>query len=429
MKVLIVGSGAREHALAIAVAKSPLLSKLYVAPGNPGTAEFADNVALDITRHAEVIDFCRSDAIDFVAIGPEGPLVAGLTDDLRAAGIACFGPSRLASQLEGSKGYTKDFCREFGIPTAGYARFTDVDAAIAYIRTRPAPIVVKADGLAAGKGVVIAASRAEAEEAVEAMLRGALGAAGAEVVIEEFLPGEEVSFFAICDGRAAAPFGSAQDHKRVGEGDTGHNTGGMGAYSPVAIMDSAVSERVMREIIEPTMAGMASRDAPFRGFLFAGIMIGENGPRLIEYNVRLGDPEAEVLLARFDGDLLNLLLACENGQLPGRSPRFSPQSALTVILAAKGYPGVPIKGTQIYGVEDAAKIPGVTVLHAGTKKVGGRLVADGGRVLAITALGDDIAQARTRAYSAIDRIDWPGGFCRRDIGWRAIKPGVAEVAE
>jgi phosphoribosylamine---glycine ligase len=429
MKVLIVGSGAREHALAIAIAKSPLLSRLYVAPGNPGTAEAASNVALDISRHGEVIEFCRSEAIDFVIIGPEGPLVAGLTDELRAAGIACFGPSRAAAQLEGSKGYTKDFCREFGIPTGGYARFTDIDAAIAYIETQPLPIVVKADGLAAGKGVVIATSRAEAEEAVGQMLRGAFGAAGAEVVIEEFLFGQEVSFFAICDGRTAAPFGSAQDHKRVGEGDTGANTGGMGAYSPVAIMDSAMSERVMREIIGPTMDGMAMRGAPFRGFLFAGLMIGEGGPRLIEYNVRLGDPEAEVLLARYDGDLLKLLLACEKGEIRESAPRFSTQSALTVIMAAQGYPGAPLKGTRIQGIDEAAKISGVKVLHAGTKKVGGDLVADGGRVLAITALGDDIVQARRRAYSAIDRIDWPGGICRRDIGWQATKRALPEVAE
>jgi phosphoribosylamine---glycine ligase len=429
MNVLIIGSGAREHALAVAVAKSPLLARLYAAPGNPGTAQLARNVALDIARHGEVIEFCQSEAIDFVVVGPEGPLVAGLTDDLRAAGIACFGPSRLAAQLEGSKGYTKDFCREFGIPTGGYARFTDIEAAIAYIRTQPAPIVVKADGLAAGKGVVIATNHAEAEEAVEGMLRGAFGAASAGVVIEEFLGGEEVSFFAICDGRSAAPFGAAQDHKRVGEGDTGANTGGMGAYSPVAIMDSALSERVMREIIEPTIAGMASRGAPFRGFLFAGLMIGESGPTLIEYNVRLGDPEAEVLLVRFDGDLLNLLVACEKGEMPESAPPFSPRSALTVIMAAKGYPGIPLKGTRIQGVENAAKIPGVAVLHAGTKKAGGELVADGGRVLAITALGEDIAQARARAYAAIDRIDWPGGFCRRDIGWRALKRSGAEVAE
>ena len=378
MKVLVIGSGAREHAIALALAKSPSLSALYVAPGNPGTAALARNVALDIADHAALVAFCRAEAIAFVVIGPEGPLVAGLADDLRGAGIACFGPGREAAQLEGSKGFTKDFCREFGIPTGAYARFAGIDAALAYIATQTAPIVVKADGLAAGKGVVIATSRAQAEQAVTSMLGGAFGEAGAEVVIEEFLPGEEVSYFALCDGRRAAPFGSAQDHKRVGEGDVGPNTGGMGAYSPVALMDAAMNARVMREIIAPTIAGMAARGTPFSGILFAGLMIGESGPRLIEYNVRFGDPEAEVLLARFEGDLLALLLACARGQLPERAPEFSAQAALAVIFAAQGYPGPPVKGTPIEGLENAAKIPGVSILHAGTRLAKGRLVGNVG---------------------------------------------------
>ena len=428
MKVLVIGSGAREHALALALTKSPTLTALFVGPGNPGTAEIARNVALDGADHPAIVAFCAKEAIDFVVIGPEGPLVAGLADDLRAAGVACLGPGKAAARLEGSKGFTKDFCREFAIPTGAYARFTKASDAVAHIATQRAPIVVKADGLAAGKGVVIAMSRAEAVEAVTAMLGGGLGEACAEVVIEEFLPGEEVSFFALCDGARATPFGSAQDHKRVGEGDTGPNTGGMGAYSPVALMDEAMTNRVMREIIEPTIAGMAARGAPFSGFLFAGLMIGESGPKLIEYNVRLGDPEAEVLLARFEGDLLELLLACAQGQLPAGAPEFSSRSALTVIMAAEGYPGTPRRGTPIEGLKDAGKAPGVTILQAGTRDIDGALLADGGRVLAVTALGDTIRHAQSRAYAAVDAIDWPGGFCRRDIGWRAIERESAEAA-
>jgi phosphoribosylamine--glycine ligase len=421
MKVLVIGAGAREHAIAAALARSPLLSALYVTPGNPGTAKIARNVALDGADHAAIVAYCKAEGVQLVVIGPEGPLVDGLTDDLRGAGIACFGPSRAAARLEGSKGFTKDFCREFRIPTAAYARFSEVDAAVAYVRTRSTPIVVKADGLAAGKGVVIAMSQAEAEEAVSAMFRGAFGAAGAEVVIEEFLEGEEVSFFALSDGARVAPFGSAQDHKRVGEGDTGPNTGGMGAYSPVPLMDKAMNARVMKEIIEPTVAGMRERGAPFRGFLFAGLMIGRDGPKLIEYNVRLGDPEAEVLLARFKGDLLELLLACEQGKLPAHEPEFSRDAAVAVIYAANGYPGPPLKGKPIKGLELAEQCPGVSVLHAATRLADGQLVSDGGRVLAITALGSNVREAQMRAYAAVDAIDWPGGFCRRDIGWRAIE--------
>ncbi len=421
MNVLILGAGAREHALALAVAKSRLLDKLYVAPGNPGCATIAENVALDIRDHHAVIDFCRSRAIRLVVVGPEAPLVAGVADDLVAAGILCFGPSKAAARLEGSKGFTKDFCREFGVPTGDYRRFRDRNAALAYVRAHGAPIVVKADGLAAGKGVVVATTLDEAESAIESMFAGAFGAAGAEVVVEDYLTGEEISFFALSDGTRATPFASAQDHKRVGDGDTGPNTGGMGAYSPPPLMTPALSERVMGEIVTPTVAGMARRGAPFRGVLFAGLMIGADGPKQIEFNVRFGDPEAEAILARLDDDLLEFMLGCATGALPPRAPKFSDRTALTVVMAARGYPGAVEKGTPIKGLDAAGRVPGVSILHAATRRNGERIVADGGRVLAITALGRDAAEAQSRAYAAVDRLDWPGGFCRRDIGWRAIE--------
>ncbi len=421
MNVLILGAGAREHALALAVAKSPLLAELYVAPGNPGCAAVAQNVALDMRDHHAVIDFCRLRAVRLVAVGPEAPLVAGVADDLEAAGILCFGPSRAAARLEGSKGFAKDFCREFGVPTGDYRRFRERSAALAYVRAHGAPIVVKADGLAAGKGVVVAMSTGEAESAVRSMFAGAFGAAGAEVVVEDYLPGEEVSFFALSDGTRATPFASAQDHKRVGEGDTGPNTGGMGAYSPPPIMTPALSERVMREIVTPTVAGMARRGAPFRGVLFAGLMINAGGPKLIEFNVRFGDPEAEAILARLQDDLLEFMLGCAKGALPDRAPKFSDETALTVVMAARGYPGAVEKGTPIFGLDAAARLPGVSILHAATRRQGERIVSDGGRVLAVTALGRDVIEAQARAYAAVDRLDWPGGFCRRDIGWRAIE--------
>jgi phosphoribosylamine--glycine ligase len=420
MNVLIIGSGGREHALAIALSKSRSLTQLFVAPGNPGTATIAQTVTLDVADHGAVADLCRILSIGLVVVGPEAPLVAGLADDLAAAGIACFGPGRAAAQLEGSKGFTKDFCREFGIPTGSYGRFDHVDAALSFARARGAPIVVKADGLAAGKGVVVAMTQAEAEAAIRAMFDGGFGAAGAEVVIEEFLEGEEASFFALSDGERAVAFSSAQDHKRVGEGDTGPNTGGMGAYSPAAMIDADMSERVMREIIAPTIAGMRARGAPFRGILFAGLMIGADGPKLIEYNVRFGDPEAEVVLTRLTSDLLDLLLGCAQGRLPAEAPRFLDDAALTVVLAARGYPGAVVKGSEIRGVERAATLPGVTIHYAGVRREGKRLLADGGRVLAVTAAGGTVAQAQVRAYAAVDAIDWPEGFCRRDIGWRAI---------
>ncbi len=426
MNVLILGSGAREHALALAVSKSPLLAKLYVAPGNPGCALVAENVALDLVDHASIVDFCRIMQIGLVVVGPEAPLVAGIADDLAAAGVPCFGPSKAAARLEGSKGFTKDFCREFGVPTADYHRFSEAGAALAYVRTKGAPIVVKADGLAAGKGVVVAMSVAEAESAIEASFAGAFGAAGAEVVVEDFLAGQEASFFALSDGTRATPFASAQDHKRVGEGDTGPNTGGMGAYTPPPVMSAALSERVMTEIINPTIAGMAKRGSPVRGVLFAGLMIGEDGPKLIEFNVRFGDPETEAILARLDDDLLPFLLGCAKGALPERVPCFSEQAALTVVMAAQGYPGAVEKGSLIKGLDAATQLPGVTVLHAATRRQGNDLVADGGRVIAVTAVGADIGEAQSRAYAAVDRIDWPGGFCRRDIGWRAVARGEGE---
>ncbi|MGA7116898.1 MAG: phosphoribosylamine--glycine ligase [Hyphomicrobium sp.] len=420
MNVLLIGSGGREHALAWKLATSPLLTTLYCAPGNPGIAEVATCVTIDIADHAGVVAFCREKDVSFVVVGPEGPLVAGLTDALAAAGIAHFGPSRKAAMLEGSKGYTKDLCREHGIPTAAYGRFADADAAKAYLAAQRFPIVVKADGLAAGKGVVIAGSRSEAEEAIDACFAGAFGAAGAEVVVEEFLEGEEASFFALCDGQNVLAMASAQDHKRVGEADTGPNTGGMGAYSPAPVMTPDMIERTMTEIVRPTVAAMAARGTPFKGVLFAGLMITADGPKLIEYNVRFGDPETQVLMLRLKSDLLAAMLATAGGVLDSFDLQWSDDAALTVVFAAEGYPGTPKKGTEIRGLEAARAIEGVEIFHAGTKAVDGRIVADGGRVLAVTARGRTVADAQARAYQAIDRIDWPGGFFRRDIGWRAV---------
>jgi phosphoribosylamine---glycine ligase len=420
MNVLLIGSGGREHALAWALGASPLLTKLFCAPGNAGIAEVATCVKLDTSDAAAVIDFCKTQNIGFVVIGPEAPLVAGLGDALGAAGIKHFGPTKAAAQLEGSKGFTKDLCREFNIPTAAYGRFKDAGSAKAFLSTQAFPIVVKADGLAAGKGVVIATSRAEAEAAIDACFAGAFGAAGAEVVIEEFLEGEEASFFALVDGKNALALATAQDHKRVGDGDTGPNTGGMGAYSPAPVMTPALVERTMAEIIRPTVAGMISRGIPFKGVLFAGLMITAEGPKLIEYNVRFGDPETQVLMMRLKSDLLAALMATADGVLSSFDLRWRDEVALTVVLAAKGYPGTPEKGTEIKGLEAAAATEGVEVFHAGTKRDGDKIIADGGRVLNVTALGKTVREAQQRAYAAIDKIDWPGGFCRRDIGWRAI---------
>ena len=420
MNVLILGSGAREHALAWACAKSPLIGNLFVAPGNPGCATVAQTVPLSVADNARVIAFCQTESIDLVVVGPEGPLVSGLADDLIAAGVPCFGPTKEAAKLEGSKGYAKDFCREFGIPTGAYRRFREPNEAKAHIRDVGAPIVVKADGLAAGKGVVVATTLEEAEGAVDSLLPAAFVSAGAAIVVEEFLQGEEVSFFALCDGVTAIPFASAQDHKCVGEGDTGPNTGGMGAYSPPPIMTAVLAERVMREVIAPTLRGMNERGSPFRGVLFAGLMVDARGPKVIEFNVRFGDPEAEVILPRLEDDLLPLLVACANGSLRSEAPRFCTDAALAVVMAARGYPGETVRGSRINGIEDAEAAPGVVVFHGGTREVNGAIFADGGRVLAITALASNIAEAQRRAYEAVDRLKWPEGFCRRDIGWRGI---------
>jgi phosphoribosylamine--glycine ligase len=421
MNVLLIGAGGREHALAWALSASPLLNRLYCAPGNGGIAELADCVAIDVKQHDEVIRFCRDHDIGFVIIGPEAPLVAGLADDLAAAGIKHFGPTRKAARLEGSKGFTKDLCAELGIPTAAYGRFSDKAAAHAYLASQPVPIVVKADGLAAGKGVVVATTRAEAEAAVDACFAGAFGTAGAEVVIEEFLEGEEASFFALSDGVAALALATAQDHKRVGDGDTGPNTGGMGAYSPAPVMTPELIEQTMDGIIRPTISGMARRGSPFKGVLYAGLMITADGPKLIEYNARFGDPETEVLMLRLKSDLLATLLAVADGVLGSFDVRWHDDAALTVVLAAKGYPGDYNRGSEIRGLDKAGEIEGVEIFHAGTRRDGDRILADGGRVLAVTARGPTIGDAKAKAYRAVDLIDWPDGFCRRDIGWRAAR--------
>ncbi len=376
--------------------------------------------ALDIANHADVIAFCRNHDIEFVVIGPEAPLVAGLGDALGAAGIKYFGPTKAAAQLEGSKGFTKDLCRDNNIPTGAYGRFKDKASALAYLATQPLPIVVKADGLAAGKGVVIAASREEAADAIDACFAGAFGAAGSEVVIEEFLEGEEASFFALCDGTTSLALASAQDHKRVADGDTGPNTGGMGAYSPAPVMTAELNERTMREIILPTVAAMQKRGAPFRGVLFAGLMITKDGPKLIEYNARFGDPETQVLLMRLRSDLLPALLATATASLDKIELKWSNEAALTVVMAANGYPGTVERGTEIRGLKAAGSIENVEIFHAGTRQDGSRILADGGRVLNITAKGKTVAEAQAHAYAAVAKIDWPGGFCRNDIGWRAL---------
>jgi phosphoribosylamine--glycine ligase len=422
MRILVVGSGGREHALCWSIAASPLCDKLYCAPGNAGIAEEAECVAIAADDLAGLVEFARRERIDFVVVGPEAPLVAGLVDRLAEAGIKAFGPCAKAAALEGSKAFMKDLCARHGIPTAAYGRFSEAGAARRFIRERGAPIVVKADGLAAGKGVIIAASVAEAEAAVEDMLvKRSFGAAAAEVVIEEFLEGEEASFFALTDGRAALPLASAQDHKRAHDGDTGPNTGGMGAYSPAPAVSDAVARRVMAEIIEPTIKAMAAEGRPFKGVLFAGLMLTAEGPKLLEYNVRFGDPETQVLCPRLKSDLLPALIASHDGQLGNFDLRWHDKAALTVVMAANGYPGSYEKGSVIGGLERAAALPEVTLFHAGTRRdTAGRLLANGGRVLNVTATGRTIAEAQARAYQAVDLIDWASGFCRRDIGWRAV---------
>ncbi len=425
MRVLVVGSGGREHALCWALSASPLCDALFCAPGNAGIAEVATCLPTSAEDIAGLVALAKTEKIDFVVVGPEGPLVAGLVDKLKDAGIKAFGPSAQAARLEGSKGFMKDFFARHKIPTAAYGRFSEAGLAKAFITEKGAPIVVKADGLAAGKGVILCQSVAEAHAAIDSiMTEKTFGAAGNEVVVEEFLVGEEASFFAIVDGASALPLAAAQDHKAVGDGDTGPNTGGMGAYSPTPVVDEAMQARIMDEIILPTVRGMAQEGSPFIGVLFAGVMITKDGPKTLEFNVRFGDPECEVLMKRLKSDLLPALIAAVDGQLKNFDLRWHDETALTVIMAANGYPGTPQKGTVIGGLDAAAAIENVTVFHAGTKteERDGKsvVVANGGRVLAVTAIGKDVREAQTRAYQGVDAIKWPGGFCRRDIGWRAV---------
>jgi len=421
MNILLLGSGGREHALAWKIAASPLCDRLYSAPGNGGIAREAELAALDPGDHATVIAFCRARRIDFVVVGPEAPLCAGIVDDLEAAGIKTFGPSKAAARLEGSKGFTKDLCKANNIATAAYMRFAAAAPAKSYASAQGVPIVVKADGLAAGKGVVIAKTMQEAEAAIDMMFGRGLGEAGAAVVIEEFLAGEEASFFALCDGETAIPLVAAQDHKRAFDDDQGPNTGGMGAYSPASVMTPEMSKRTMDEIIFPTVCAMKAMGAPYKGVLFAGLMITDTGPKLIEYNVRFGDPECQVLMLRLMSDLLPALLAARGGVLKNFDLRWYPDVALTVVMAAKGYPGSYAKGSAIEGLEAAAAVEGVEIFHAGTAAEGGKILANGGRVLNVSALGRTVSEAAARAYAAVEKIRWPEGFYRRDIGWQAIK--------
>lgn len=420
MNILILGSGGREHALAWAVKQNPKTDRLIVAPGNAGIASLAECADLDILDGAAVVEFCATNAVDFVIIGPEGPLAAGVADATRAAGVLTFGPSKAAAQLEASKGFTKEVCDACGAPTAVYAQFSDPAAARAYLGTHPAPIVIKADGLAAGKGVIVAMTDAEALAAIDDMFGGEFGAAGTQVVIEEFMTGEEASFFVLTDGVNALPIGTAQDHKRVGDGDTGPNTGGMGAYSPAPVLTQAIADRAMREIILPTIAEMARRGTPYQGVLFAGLMIEGGQGRLVEYNARFGDPETQALMMRLGGQALDLLLACAEGRLDTAQVNWADDHALTVVMAANGYPGTYAKGSQINGLDGLPENSFHMAFHAGTALTDGHITANGGRVLNITARGATLAQAHARAYAMVDLIDWPEGFCRRDIGWRAL---------
>ncbi len=420
MNILILGSGGREHALAWAVKQNPKTDRLIVAPGNAGIAMLAECADIDILSGQTVVTFCEENAIDFVIIGPEAPLAAGVADATRAAGLLTFGPSAAAAQLEASKAFTKALCDACGAPTAAYARFTEAGPARDHIRRMGAPIVVKADGLAAGKGVIVAMTEAEALAAVDDMFGGEFGAAGAEVVIEEFMTGEEASFFILTDGTTALPIGTAQDHKRVGDGDTGPNTGGMGAYSPAPVLSDAIAERAMAEIVRPTIAEMARRGTPYQGVLYAGLMIRDGQGRLVEYNARFGDPECQVLMMRLGAQALDLLLACAEGRLHEAKVNWADDHALTVVMAAKGYPGAYAKGSQIKGLDAIPETSSQMVFHAGTKAAASAVLANGGRVLNVTARGESLADARARAYEMVDAIDWPEGFCRRDIGWRAL---------
>ena len=421
MKILVIGSGGREHALAWKIAASPLVTKLWCLPGNAGIARDAECVPLDMSDHPAVIEFCRRNAVDFVVVGPDAAIAAGIVDDLNAAGFKAFGPTKAAGRLESSKNFTKALCRANNIPTAAYEHFKNADAARAYIRKQGAPIVVKADGLAAGKGVVVAMTEAEALAAVDMMFGGGFGASGAEVVIEEFMQGEEASFFALCDGEHALPLATAQDHKRAFDGDQGPNTGGMGSYSPAPVMTEAMCTRVMEEMVKPTLRALKAMGCPYKGVLYVGVMVTTDGPKLVEYNARFGDPECQVLMLRMKSDIVPALLASADGQLKNFSLRWHDEAALTVIMATKGYPGDYGKGSVIEGLQDAAKVDGVEIFHAGTAMKDGRVVANGGRVLNVCALGKTVSEAQRRAYEAIDRIKWPEGFCRRDIGWQAVR--------
>ena len=424
MRVLVVGAGGREHALCWALAASPLLGKLWCAPGNPGTAQVAQNVPIGVQDVATLVAFARDNAVDLVVPGPEAPLVAGLADALGLAGIACCGPSAAAARLEGSKSFAKAVCDAAAIPTARWERFDDPAAARDFVRRRGAPIVVKADGLAAGKGVVVAASAAEAEAAIADFMQArTLGEAGATVVIEECLIGDEASLFALCDGTHAIPFGAAQDHKRVGEGDTGPNTGGMGAYSPPPALTPALQDAAMARIVQPALAELARQGTPYRGILYAGLILTADGPKLIEFNVRLGDPEAQCLLPRLHSDLLPALMAACDGELGDFDLRWKPQATLAVVMAARGYPGAYARHTPIGDLHTAEAVPGALVFHSGTEMRDGKLVSSGGRVLTVCGSGPDLTAAHAAAYRAVAAIDWPDGFCRRDIGWRALAGG------
>ncbi len=420
MKILLIGSGGREHALAWKIAASPLVTRLWCIPGNAGIAADAECVALDMSDHPAVIAFCKTNAVDFVVVGPDAAIAAGMVDDLNAAGFKAFGPTKAAGRLESSKNFTKALCRANDIPTAAYEHFTDADAAKAYVRKQGAPIVVKADGLAAGKGVVVAMTEEEALAAVDMMFGGAFGASGAEVVIEEFMQGEEASYFALCDGEHALPLATAQDHKRAFDGDQGPNTGGMGSYSPAPVLTEAMCTRVMEEMVKPTLRALKAMGCPYKGVLYVGVMVTKDGPKLVEYNARFGDPECQVLMLRMKSDIVPALLASADGQLKNFSLRWHDEAALTVIMATKGYPGDYGKGSVIEGLDEAAEVEGVEIFHAGTAIKDGRLVANGGRVLNVCALGRNVTEAQRRAYQAVDRIKWPEGFCRRDIGWQAI---------
>ena len=421
MNILVLGSGGREHALCWKIAASTQVDKLWCAPGNAGIAQDAESVALDVTDHAAVIEFCRANKMDLVVVGPDALIAAGIVDDLTAAGFKAFGPTKAAGRLESSKSFTKQLCRDNNIPTAAYAHFTDAEKAKAYIRAQGAPIVVKADGLAAGKGVVVAMTLEEALDAVDMMFGGGFGEAGAEVVVEEFMQGEEASFFALCDGDHALPLATAQDHKRAFDGDRGPNTGGMGAYSPAPVMTDAMNKRVMDEMVMPTLRALRAMGTPYKGVLYAGVMITGQGPKLVEYNARFGDPECQVLMIRMMSDIVPALLASVDGELKHFDLRWYPEPTLTVIIATRGYPGDYGKGSRIEGLEDAAKVEGVEIFHAGTKRVDGHIVANGGRVLNVCASGKTVEEAQRRAYQAVDLIRWSEGFCRRDIGWQAVK--------